>query len=153
MQSLREVTVSLLAELLYTELHDPYSGNGPGERRVGGWARCAKEQLQGGWGDPGSDQTWIQSGTVYSSVQSVSCIWFLATPWTAALQASLSITNSELAQTHHVHWVCDASNHLILLSPSGGDGAVYTERLWQPILFWAPFKVSPCLRDKGCTSK
>ena len=48
MQSLREVTVSLLAELLYTELHDPYSGNGPGERRVGGWARCAKEQLQGG---------------------------------------------------------------------------------------------------------
>ena len=28
-----------------------------------------------------------------SSVQSLSCVWLLATPWTAALQASLSITN------------------------------------------------------------
>ena len=31
----------------------------------------------------------------------------LCKPWTAACQASLSITNSELAQTH-VHWVSDA---------------------------------------------
>ena len=30
----------------------------------------------------------------YSSIQSLSCIWFFATPWTAACQASLSITNS-----------------------------------------------------------
>ena len=29
------------------------------------------------------------------SVQSLSCIWLLATPWTAASQAALSITNSQ----------------------------------------------------------
>ena len=29
-----------------------------------------------------------------SSVQSLSCVWLFATPWTAAHQASLSITNS-----------------------------------------------------------
>ena len=38
-------------------------------------------------------------------VQSLSHVWRFVTPWTAACQASLSITNSrELAQTH-VHWV------------------------------------------------
>ena len=52
-----------------------------------------------------------------SSVQSLSCVWLFATPWTAARQASLAITNSqgfpghhqlsELAQTH-VHHVGDA---------------------------------------------
>ena len=30
---------------------------------------------------------------LFSSVQSLSCVWLLATPWTAARQASLSITN------------------------------------------------------------
>ena len=30
-----------------------------------------------------------------SSVQSLSCVWFFVTPWTAACQASLSITNSQ----------------------------------------------------------
>ena len=29
----------------------------------------------------------------FSSVQSLSCVWFFVTPWTAACQASLSITN------------------------------------------------------------
>ena len=42
---------------------------------------------------------------LYSSVQSLSRVWLFATPWTAARQASLSITQlPELAQTH-VHWV------------------------------------------------
>ena len=31
---------------------------------------------------------------MFSSVQSLSCVWLFATPWTAACQASLSITNS-----------------------------------------------------------
>ena len=31
----------------------------------------------------------------YYSVQSLSCVWLFATPWTAAHQASLSITNSQ----------------------------------------------------------
>ena len=33
--------------------------------------------------------------SLFSSVQSLSCVWFFATPWTAACQASLSITNSQ----------------------------------------------------------
>ena len=55
-----------------------------------------------------------------SSVQfsSLSRVQLFATPWTAARQASLSITNSEPAQTH-VHWVGDViqPSHP-LLSPS-----------------------------------
>ena len=45
-------------------------------------------------------------------------VWLFATPWTAAHQASWSITSSqfELAQTH-VHWVRMPSNHLILCRP------------------------------------
>jgi len=31
---------------------------------------------------------------VFSSVQSLSCVWLFVTPWTVAHQASLSITNS-----------------------------------------------------------
>ena len=51
-------------------------------------------------------------------VSSLNNFWFFATPWTAAHQASLSITNFQFTQTH-VHWVCDAiqPSHL-LLSPS-----------------------------------
>ena len=42
-----------------------------------------------------------------SSVQWLSRVHLFATPWTAAHQASLPITNSEFTQTH-VHWVSDA---------------------------------------------
>ena len=42
-----------------------------------------------------------------SSVQSLSCVRLFATPWTAAHQVSLSITNPKSTQTH-VHWVGDA---------------------------------------------
>ena len=38
------------------------------------------------------DPHWISS--VHESVQSLSCVWLLATPWTATHQASLSITIS-----------------------------------------------------------
>ena len=31
---------------------------------------------------------------LFSSVQSLSCVWLFVTPWTAARQASLSITSS-----------------------------------------------------------
>ena len=43
----------------------------------------------------------------FSSVQLLSPICFFVTPWTAACQASLSITTLKLAQTH-VHRVGDA---------------------------------------------
>ena len=44
----------------------------------------------------------------FSSVQSLSHFWLFATPWTAARQASLSITNSRSPTQTHVHWVSDA---------------------------------------------
>ena len=51
------------------------------------------------------------------SVQSLSCVWLFATPWTAACQASLSITNSlsllKLVSTESVM----SSNDLILSHP------------------------------------
>ena len=52
-----------------------------------------------------------------SSVQLLSCVWLFETPWTAARQASLSITNSQsllkLMSTESVM----LSNHLILCHP------------------------------------
>ena len=42
-----------------------------------------------------------------SSVQSLSCVQLFVTPWTTVHHALLSVTNSELAQTH-VHRVTEA---------------------------------------------
>ena len=57
-------------------------------------------------------RTWT-----FSSVQSLSRVWLFATPWTAAHQASLSITNSQcllkLMSTESVM----PFNHLILCRP------------------------------------
>ena len=50
-------------------------------------------------------------------VQLLSHVWLFATPCTAALQASLSFTISQLAQTH-VHWVNDAIQPSYPLLPS-----------------------------------
>ena len=55
--------------------------------------------------------------SLYSSVQSLSCVQFFATPWTTACQASLSITNSwSLLKLMSVESVMP-SNHLILCHP------------------------------------
>ena len=51
------------------------------------------------------------------SVQLLSCIWLFAAPWTAARQASLSITNSQsLLKLMSIKLVMP-SNHLILCWP------------------------------------
>ena len=57
-------------------------------------------------------------GTVaFSSVQSLSHVWLLETPWTAACQASLSITNSQsLLKLMSIESV-KPSNYLILCRP------------------------------------
>ena len=53
----------------------------------------------------------------FSSVQSLSCAQFFVTPWTAACQTSLSITNSwSLLKLMSVESVMP-SNHLILYHP------------------------------------
>ena len=52
-----------------------------------------------------------------NSVQSLSCVWLFGTPWTAARQASLSITNSRsLLRFMSIESVMP-SNHLILCYP------------------------------------
>ena len=52
-----------------------------------------------------------------SSVQSFSCVWLSMTPWTAACQASLSITNFQsLLKLMSIESVMP-SNHLILHRP------------------------------------
>ena len=54
---------------------------------------------------------------IISSVHSLSCVWLFVTPWTAARQASLSITNSwSLPKLMPIELVM-SSNHLILSRP------------------------------------
>ena len=50
------------------------------------------------------------------SVPLLSHVQLFATPWTAARQASLSITNSQKIAQTHVHWVGDAIQPSHLLS-------------------------------------
>ena len=52
-----------------------------------------------------------------SSVQLLSCILFFATPWTAARQAALSITNSQSLLKHISTELGIPSNYLILGHP------------------------------------
>ena len=56
-------------------------------------------------------------GKLFSSVQSLSCVCLFVTPWTTALQASLSITDSQsLPKLMSIESVMP-SNHLILCHP------------------------------------
>ena len=53
----------------------------------------------------------------HSSVQSLSCVQLFVTPWTAARQASLSITNSPSPTKPMSSELMMPSNHLILCHP------------------------------------
>ena len=60
---------------------------------------------------------YVQLSKFNNSVQSLSCVLFFVTPWTAARQASLSITNSRsLLKLMFIKWVMP-SNYLILCHP------------------------------------
>ena len=62
-------------------------------------------------------KTALKGNHSFSSVQSLSCVRLFATPWTAAHQASLSITNSRsLLKLMSIESVIP-SNHLILPCP------------------------------------
>ena len=52
-----------------------------------------------------------------SSVQSLNCVWLFVTAWTAAHQASLSITNSQSLPKLMSNELVMPSNHLILCHP------------------------------------
>ena len=54
---------------------------------------------------------------MFSSVQSLSHVWLFATPWTAACQASLSITNSRSPPRPMSIESMMPSKHLILCHP------------------------------------
>ena len=65
---------------------------------------------------------WNNIRIQFSSVQVLSRVWLLATPWIAARQASLSITNSQsLLKLMSVQWVMPSSRfilcHPLLLLP------------------------------------
>ena len=51
------------------------------------------------------------------SVQSLSCVWLFATPWTTVCQSSLSITNSRSLLKFSSIESVTPSNHLILCCP------------------------------------
>ena len=60
---------------------------------------------------------WLEVSVQFSSFQSLSCVRLFVTPWTAACQASLSITNSHsLLKLMSIEFVMP-SNHIILCRP------------------------------------
>ena len=69
--------------------------------------------------------SWLQSLSAvileaflpFSSVQSLSRVWLFATPWIAACQASLSITNSRSSPKLMCIEMVMPSSHLILCCP------------------------------------
>ena len=65
-----------------------------------------------------SKDLYLEQRTLhFSSVQSLSHVQLLATPWTAAHQASLSITNSQSVLKLMSIELVMPSNHLILCRP------------------------------------
>ena len=81
------------------------------------WVRSLgwEDPLEKGMATHSSIQAWRIHG-VYS-VQSLSCVRLLVIPWTAACQASLSITNSRsLIKLMSIEYVMP-SNHFILCHP------------------------------------
>ena len=72
------------------------------------------------------------------SVQLLRCVWFIATPWTAACQASLSITNSwSLLKLMSIELVMP-SNHLILCHPHFLPPSIFPSvRVFQMSQFFA----------------
>ena len=60
---------------------------------------------------------YLHNSIQFSSVQSLSCVQLFVTPWTAAHQASLSITNSQSLLILMSSETVMPSNHLILCHP------------------------------------
>ena len=81
------------------------------------WAPRDIQQSPTGYvGEGGTDGESMETCT-FSSVQSLSHVWIFVSPWTAAHQASLSITNSwSLVKSISIESVMP-SNHVILRRP------------------------------------
>ena len=92
----------------------PFS-RGSSRPRDGTQVSCIAGRFFTVW--PPVKQSFLKVLPQFSSVQSLSPVRLFATPWTAALQASLSITNSRsLPKPMSIESVMP-SNHLILCHP------------------------------------
>ena len=101
-------------------------------------------------------------GSLFSSVQSLSCVWLFATPWIAARQASLSITNFQsLPKPMPIELVMPSSplflcHPLLLLPPILPSIRVYSNEStlptrWQK--YWSfSFSISPSNEHPGLIS-
>ena len=90
------------------------------------WSLCVYPPWTGGWlrhvlfsdGRSAEEMANLRSsrrdGLRFSSVQSLSRVWLFATPWTAARQACLSITNSRSPPKPMSIELVMPSNHLQL---------------------------------------
>ena len=72
---------------------------GYSQPRNGTWVSCIADRFFRDWATTEAllqcyTMLYILSYTMFSSLQSLSCVWLFATPWIAARQASLSIMNS-----------------------------------------------------------
>ena len=98
----------------------------------------------------------------FSSVQSLSCVWLFATPWIAARQASLSITNSwNLSKLMSIESVMPSSHlmlccPLLLLPPIPPSIRVFssesTLRMRWPKYWSFSFSISPSNEHPGLIS-
>ena len=95
----------------------------------------------------------------FSSVQSLSRVWLFATPWIAALQASLSITNCQGLPKHMSFELVMPSSHLILcrplllLPPISPNIRIFLNELTLPMRwpkYWSfSFSISPSNEHPG----
>ena len=76
-----------------------------------------RDQTQVSWITGRFFISWTTSSVQFSSVQSLSPVWLFATPWIAARQASLSITNSRSSRKFMSIESVMPSSHLILCRP------------------------------------
>ena len=99
---------------------------------------------------------------VFSSVQLLSCVWLFVTPWIAALQASLSITNSQSSlKLMFIESVMPSSplilcHPLLLLPPIPPSVRVFSNELtlWMkwPKYWSFHFRISPSNEHPGLIS-
>jgi len=97
-----------------------------------------------------------------SSVQLLSCVWLFATPWTAAHQASLSITNFRSSPKLMFIESVMPSNHLILCRPLLLLPSIFPNirifsnesalRIRQPKYWSSSFNISPSNEYPGLIS-
>ena len=101
---------------------------------------------------------WVGPLHQFRSVQSLSHVWFFVTPWTAAHQASLSITNSQGPHKPMSIESVMPSNHLILcrsllllppIPPSINESALHLRR---PKYWSFIFNISPTNEHPGLIS-